>query len=67
MDPNDSSGNGKITLGLDWQNNNFARASCFLDIFLPMLHDHNVKLPKGLTIWLLREGMGDFKKIYPAD
>ena len=39
--------NGKKSIGLDWQNNNFARATrFFLYIFLPSLHDHNVKVPK---------------------
>ena len=36
---------GKKTEGLDWQNNNFARASPFLYISLPLLHDYDVKLP----------------------
>ena len=34
---------------LDWQNNNFARASCFFTstlFYLPLLHDYNVKVPK---------------------
>ena len=33
------------TIGLDWQNNIFARASLFLYIFLPSLHDYDVKEP----------------------
>ena len=36
----------KKQLGLDWQNNNFARASHFFDTFLSRpLHDYNVKVP----------------------
>ena len=33
--------NGKKAKGLDWQNNNFARASRFS---LPSLHDYDVKM-----------------------
>ena len=32
-------------IGLDWQNNNFARASRFLYISLPFLPDLDVKMP----------------------
>ena len=32
-------------IGLDWQNNNFARASRFLCISLQWLHDYDMKLP----------------------
>ena len=32
-------------IGLDWQNNNFARASRFLYISLQWLHDYDMKLP----------------------
>ena len=28
-------------VGLDWQNNNFARASCYLSISLLSLHDYD--------------------------
>ena len=36
----------KRTIGLDWQNNNFARAIYpFLYISWPSLHDYNVKMP----------------------
>ena len=35
--------NGKKAIGLDWQNNNFARASRFFS--LPSLHGYNVKMP----------------------
>ena len=35
----------KKAIGLDKQNNNFARASGFLHISLPSLNDYNVKLP----------------------
>ena len=38
----------KIAIGLDWQNNNFAHASCtfnFLYISLQWLHDCDIKLP----------------------
>ena len=31
-------------MGLDWQNNNFARASRFLFISYPSLHDYKVKV-----------------------
>jgi len=37
--------NGKKLVGLDWQNNIFVRASCFLYITQPSLHDYNVKVP----------------------
>ena len=33
------------SIGLDKQKNNFVRASRFLYISLPSLHDYNVKLP----------------------
>ena len=36
--------NGKKAIGLNEQNNNFARASSFLYIPLPSLRDYNVKL-----------------------
>ena len=35
----------KKAIGLDWQNNNFARASRFLYISLQWLHDYDMKLP----------------------
>ena len=41
---------GYKAVGLDWQNNNFARASLFLYISLPSLHDYDVKMP-NFTIW----------------
>ena len=44
-DDGDGNENGKKAIGLDWQNNNFARASRFLSISLPSLHDYNVKFP----------------------
>ena len=34
----------KKTIGLNWQNNNFARASRFLYISLQSLHDYHVKV-----------------------
>ena len=37
--------NGYKAIGLDWQNNNFARASHFMYISLPSLHDYDVKMP----------------------
>ena len=37
--------NGNKAIGLDWQNNNFTRASRFLYILLPSMHDYNVKVP----------------------
>ena len=36
----------KKAIGLDWQNSNFVRASLFLYISLPSLHDCNVKMRK---------------------
>ena len=36
---------GKKVMGLDWKNNNLTRASRFLYISLPWLHDYNVKMP----------------------
>ena len=44
-DDGDGKEDGKNAIGLDWQNNNFARASRFLYISLPSLHDYNVKVP----------------------
>ena len=44
-DDGDGIENGKKAIGLDWQNNDFARASRFF-VHLPSLHDHNVKVPK---------------------
>ena len=43
----DGNENGRKTflIGLDWQNNNFTRASRFLYISLPSLHAYDVKLP----------------------
>ena len=41
----DGNENGNKPIGLDWQNNNFARASRFLYISLPSLHDYDVKMP----------------------
>ena len=38
----DGKENDKKAIGLDWQNNNFARASHFSYISLPLLHDLNV-------------------------
>ena len=35
--------NDKRAVGLDWRNNNFARASRFLYISLPSLHDYDVE------------------------
>ena len=42
----DGNENGKKAIGLDWQNNNSARTSRFLDISGPSLHGYNVKVPK---------------------
>ena len=41
----DGNEDGKKAIGLDKQNNNFARASRFLYISLPSLYDYNVKVP----------------------
>ena len=46
LDDGEGNENGKQPTGLDWQNNNFARASRFLYISLSSLHDYNVKVPK---------------------
>ena len=47
----DGNKNGKKAIGLDWQNNNFARTSRFLYIALPSLHDYDVKLPIFMFCW----------------
>ena len=44
-DDGDGNKNGKKAMGLDWQNNNFARRSRYLYSSLPPRHDYNVKLP----------------------
>ena len=44
-DEGDGNEDVKKAIGLDWQNNNFARASRFLHISLPSLHDNEVKMP----------------------
>ena len=36
---------GKKAIGLDWQSNNFARASRFFVHFFALEHDYGVKLP----------------------
>ena len=41
----DGNEDGKKAIGLDKQNNKFARASRFLYISLPSLYDYNVKVP----------------------
>ena len=41
----DGNKNGNKPIGLDWQNNNFARHHAFLYISLPSLHDYDVKMP----------------------
>ena len=41
----DGNEDGKKAIGLDKQNNNFARASRFLYISMPSLYDYNVKVP----------------------
>ena len=46
--------NGKNAIGLDWQNNNFARASRFLYFSLPSLHDYDMKL-RNFTFYGGRE------------
>ena len=55
-DDGDGNENGKKGIGLDKENNNFARASRFefLYISLPLLHDYNVK-PSGFTFYGGRE------------
>ena len=45
-DDGDGNENGKKAIGLDWQNSNFVRASLFLYISLPSLHDYNVTMRK---------------------
>ena len=45
-DDGDVNEDGKKAIGLDWQNKHSARAPrFFLNISLPSLHDHNVKMP----------------------
>ena len=47
-DDGDDNENGKKAIGLDWQNDNFARASRFFCTFLSRpLHDYNVKVPNS--------------------
>ena len=56
-DDGDGNENGKKAIGLDWQKNNFARASRFLYISLPSRHDYNVKMPirsSGFELFFLR-------------
>ena len=43
-DDGDVNESRKKAIGLDWQNNNFTRASRFLYISLPSLHDYDVKM-----------------------
>ena len=43
-DDGDGNKKGKKAIGSDWQNNNSARASRFLYISLPSLHDYDVEL-----------------------
>ena len=45
-DDGDGNENGKKAIGLDRQNSNFVRASLFLYISLPSLHDYDVKVRK---------------------
>ena len=33
------------------ENNTFARASRFLYIYLPLLHDYDVKMPHFILLW----------------
>ena len=33
------------------ENNTFARASRFLYIYLPLLHDYDVKMPNFILLW----------------
>jgi len=40
----DGNENDKKAIGLDWKNNNFARASRVLYISLPSLNDYDVEL-----------------------
>ena len=44
-DDGDGNENGKKVIGLDKQNNNFARDHAFLHISYPSLHDCDMKLP----------------------
>ena len=54
-DHGDGNQNGKNSIGLQQQNNNFARASRFLYISLPRQHDYNVKL-KCLISRFVKDG-----------
>ena len=49
-DHGDSNENGDKAIGLDKQTNNFARASRFLYISLPSLHDYDVKMPNFTSL-----------------
>ena len=45
-DDGDGNEDVKKAIALDWQNNNFARASCFfVCVSLPSLHGYDVKMP----------------------
>ena len=46
----DGKEDGKKAIGLNKQNNNFARASRFLVHFFLSLYDYNVKVP-NFTFW----------------
>ena len=50
-DDGDVNESRKKAIGLDWQNNNFTRASRFLYISLPSLHDYDVKISKIHVLW----------------
>ena len=47
-DDGDGNENGEKAIGLNIQNNNFARASRFFVHFFASLHDYNVIVPNGL-------------------
>ena len=53
-DDGDGNENDKRAIGLDWQNDNFARASRLLYISLPSLHDYDVEL-LNFTFYGVRE------------
>ena len=55
-DDGDVNKNGKKWLGLDWQNNNSARAHCKL----PSLHDYDVKIPNFTFCGGLRYSLLEF-------
>ena len=52
----------RFSRGFDWQNNNSACASRFCTFLCcHCTIDYHIKMFKGSTIWLLREGLGGYE------